>query len=272
MGVRAMMTLDRNIGSVDSVLDRRFDRRKFLREFGRTAVGIGLLATLSGSVALMAGRIPTEIESIILAAHADGRSSVVVPPGIYECPIAVRLLGVSGLEIIVDGVQIVRRRAPGRPTKTLEFWSLASCSDLRIVGDMSITGWKPFVGQYWPPAEGHHAFGIHACERLTIEGTKVRHVWGDFFYLASRGRRENYRPNRDLQLIDIDADDCGRHSIGMHAIDGIDVVRGTFSNWRGKALTGRGIDFEKLVPGDYHANIHISPETEWIHSTPEPRP
>jgi len=247
-------------------------RRAFLRAAAGTAIGAGLVGARHDVVGAAMTRVPTSIESMILAAYADGRSSVVVPPGTYECPTAVRLAGISGMEIIVDGVRITRSRPAGTIPKTLEFWSLAACTDLRIVGDMSISSWKPFAGQYYPPWEGHHAFGLHACERVTIEGAKVRHVWGDFFYLRSQGRRLNYRPNRDIRMIDIDADDCGRHSVGMHAIDGIDIVRGTFSNWRRNVPTGRGIDFERLVPEDYHANVSISSQSQWIGSTPTPRP
>lgn len=250
----------------------QLDRRDFLRGAAGTALGAGVfgagvLGASGGTAGAATNRVTTEIESIILAAYAEGRSSVVVPPGTYECPNSVRLAGISGMEIVVDGVTITRARPAGTIPKTLEFWSLAACSDLRIVGDMTISSWKPFVGGYYPLWEGHHAFGIHACERVTIEGARIRGVWGDFFYLRSQGRKLNYRPNRDLQLIDIDADDCGRHSIGMHAIDGLEVVRGTFSNWHRTALNPRGIDYEILVPEDYHANISISPETQWIRTT-----
>ena len=163
-------------------------RRAFLRGAAGTALGAGALARLSGVAGAAVPRVRHSIESIILDAYADGRSSVVVPPGSYECPISVRLAGVSGMEIIVDGVTITRARPAGDIPKTLEFWSLAGCSDLRIVGDMTITSWKPFSGSYYPLWEGHHAFGIHACERVTIEGARIRSVWGDFFYLRSQGR------------------------------------------------------------------------------------
>jgi polygalacturonase len=243
------------------------DRRKFLRGAAGTALGVGLFGARAGTAGAATTREASTIESVILAAYADGQSRVVVPPGTYKCPISVRLAGISGMEIVVDGVKITRARPAGTIPKTLEFWSLAACSDLRIVGDMTISSWKPFAGGYYPLWEGHHAFGIHACERVTIEGARIRSVWGDFFYLRSQGRNLNYRPNRDIQLIDIDADDCGRHSIGMHAIDGLDVVGGTLSNWHRSALNPRGIDYETLVPEDYHANIRVTPETQWIHET-----
>ena len=245
----------------------QLDRRKFLRGAAGTALGVGLFGAHAGTAGAATTREASTIESVILAAYTDGQSRVVVPPGTYECPISVRLAGISGMEIVVDGVKITRARPAATIPKTLEFWSLAACSDLRIVGDMTISSWKPFAGGYYPLWEGHHAFGIHACERVTIEGARIRSVWGDFFYLRSQGRNLNYRPNRDIQLIDIDADDCGRHSIGMHAIDGLDVVGGTLSNWHRSALNPRGIDYEKLVPEDYYANIRITPETQWIHET-----
>ena len=244
------------------------DRRKFLRGAAGTALGVGLFGARTGTAGAATTRVASDVESIILAAYADGQARVVVPPGTYECPISVRLAGISGMEIVVDGVKITRARPAGTIPKTLEFWSLAACSDLRIVGDMTISSWKPFAGGYYPLWEGHHAFGIHACERVTIEGTRIRRRLGRLLLPAVPGPEPQLPPEpghpadrhrRGRLRAPLDRDACDRldsTSCAARSRTGI-----------GSALNRRGIDYEKLVPEDYHANVQISPETQWIPET-----
>lgn len=102
---------------------------------------------------------------------------------------------------------------------------------------------------------GEHGMGvsIFGGNGITVTGTTANNMWGDGFYV---GTGSNATVPRNVQLIDVKADNNRRQGISLISGNGVSIVRARLTNTNGAAPSA-GLDIEPNKITDTLQNISI---------------
>jgi len=102
---------------------------------------------------------------------------------------------------------------------------------------------------------GEHGMGvgIFGGNGVIVQGTTANNMWGDGFYI---GTGSNATVSRNVQLIDVKADNNRRQGISLISGNGVSIIRPRLTNTNGKAPSA-GLDIEPSKITDTLQNISI---------------
>jgi hypothetical protein len=172
----------------------------------------------------------------MIARVPDGTTVTFPRAGCYRVDGTVDVVGRHGLTIDGRGTTFVRRVAV--PDVFAPQWLVQGSTDIKLAA-VRIEGPKPDRSGFSPPYEGQPGIAVDNSTRVTIEGTAVTSVWGDFVRVSNATDSLRITGNRFVQ--------AGRQ--GLAVVGGAHIVfeRNLVSN------TGRfSVDLEPYASTPVH--------------------
>ncbi|MDR7417949.1 MAG: right-handed parallel beta-helix repeat-containing protein [Armatimonadota bacterium] len=255
-------------------------RRRFLKEVGVAAAGLGALAGVP-SLALAQGGVtrvvptpgptatpaPTRTYRLTadLGVPGDGRTecSLLIGQAMQRVPAGSTVvcdarrylingtLGFVGLRDITlqgNGTTFFRTEGHGTPTRPRPYVYVDEYSNLTLL-DFTVEGFET-VWTYSYDTEFDGGFRIRSGNGLLIRNVFVHHVGGDGFQI--QGRLDRTRAARNVTLDAVRVNYARRQGITLTNCDGV-VVQGALITWTGRSA----FDAEPYAPTWYSDRITV---------------